>query len=354
MNLNLASIRALFRTSYDRIALFAVLAGLLFSVGWLVVRIGEARNDMKHKPWALAEEQQKAAAHFDAAFLDDAIAMLGASNDVGALALPSVMIPARRVACVKCHKPILFNASICLYCGQPQPDDPKIPDRIIDTDNDGLPDDWESKYGFNPNSAADANTDPDEDYFTNREEFQRQTHPRNKEDAPPLALKLRLVKVTITPLNLVFTSINRITGTNVNFTIKNKTTQMDYFPGLGGKVEGYTVVSFEEKYNDIPRPDMPNMPFRENVSVVTMQKEDRTLKLVMGKDVNQDEIVADIKFLPDDTAYSVKINDVLDLKSHKYNVVDIKQDKAVISSLKSPKKIFEVKKDSVDAVAAPQ
>lgn len=46
-----------------------------------------------------------------------------------------------------------------------------------DTDGDGMPDSWETTYGLNPNSAADASLDPDGDGFTNLQEYQNGTNP---------------------------------------------------------------------------------------------------------------------------------------------------------------------------------
>lgn len=53
-----------------------------------------------------------------------------------------------------------------------------------DTDHDGMPDAWETKYGFNPNSAADGSQDTDGDGYTNVEEFLNGGSP---DTTPPLA-----------------------------------------------------------------------------------------------------------------------------------------------------------------------
>ncbi len=50
-----------------------------------------------------------------------------------------------------------------------------VPD---DTDHDGMPDEWERKYGFNPADAADGAADNDRDGYTNLEEYLNRTDPR--------------------------------------------------------------------------------------------------------------------------------------------------------------------------------
>ena len=49
---------------------------------------------------------------------------------------------------------------------------------VGDADADGMPDDWEILYGFNPNDPTDAVLDPDGDGLSNLEEFQLGTNPR--------------------------------------------------------------------------------------------------------------------------------------------------------------------------------
>ena len=47
-----------------------------------------------------------------------------------------------------------------------------------DGDSDGLPDDWETRYGFDPATPGEAAGDPDGDGVTNLAEFQGGTHPK--------------------------------------------------------------------------------------------------------------------------------------------------------------------------------
>lgn len=42
---------------------------------------------------------------------------------------------------------------------------------VKDTDNDGMPDEWELKYGLNPNDASDASSDLNKDGYTNIEKY---------------------------------------------------------------------------------------------------------------------------------------------------------------------------------------
>lgn len=98
----------------------------------------------------------------------------------------------------------------------------------LDSDEDGMPDDWELTYGFNPNDPADGVQDPDGDGLTNAAEYQRQTDPRNADSdgdgirdglevqtgSDPtdpasfnLAQALRSISIAPNPLHIVFNPV---------------------------------------------------------------------------------------------------------------------------------------------------
>ena len=58
----------------------------------------------------------------------------------------------------------------------------------VDSDGDGLPDDYESNNGFDPLDPTDATKDADEDGFTNEQEFIAGTDPNNFSSIPPSTL----------------------------------------------------------------------------------------------------------------------------------------------------------------------
>jgi hypothetical protein len=119
----------------------------------------------------------------------------------------SFLASGRRVFCEQgksddkksCGKPIPFGLKVCPLCGVNQPEEEKI---VLDSDGDGLSDDYETANGMNPNDPADIHLDLDGDGFTNMEEFDAKTKPNDRTSHPDYLDSLRVelpLKETILP-----------------------------------------------------------------------------------------------------------------------------------------------------------
>ena len=124
-----------------------------------------------------------------------------------------------RVLCRKCKKAIVGDVKrcpVCPACGEKQEIAQKI---VLDSDNDAIPDEWEKRYGLNPNDPSDANADLDGDGFTNLEEYLAGTDPTDPNDHPDYLDSLKIVlplKKTYMPF--VFVAANKIpTGWRCEF-----------------------------------------------------------------------------------------------------------------------------------------
>ena len=122
----------------------------------------------------------------------------------------SFLASERRVLC-KCGKAISGDVKAvpaCPYCGEKQQVEKAA---VLDADGDGLPDDWEKKYGLNVNDAADADADADGDDFTNLEEFAAKTDPTDRNDHPDYLDSLKIVlPLKETSMPFVFRKANKI------------------------------------------------------------------------------------------------------------------------------------------------
>ena len=116
-----------------------------------------------------------------------------------------------RVKCKKCGKAIQGDIKLCEKCPACGEAQEKPVEVVLDADNDGLPDEWEKKFGFNPADPSDAAKDFDNDGFTNLEEFEAKTDPVDRKDHPDYldSLKIQL-PLKETTLPFVFRRADKI------------------------------------------------------------------------------------------------------------------------------------------------
>ncbi len=185
-----------FKDHYDWIVAFVGLA-LLAAVGFLFVSsdnlseedaIKSCESELKQNPIA-----HKGVPAADFTLLDKvqsgmaSPSLIQVPSDKGGNFLASEC----RVYCqnpdrAACHKPIPYKSKVCPFCGFTQPTEEPA-DALrggVDADNDGMADAWELKYGFKPTDPADADQDADGDTFTNSEEFEAKTNPKDPNSHP--------------------------------------------------------------------------------------------------------------------------------------------------------------------------
>ena len=207
-----------FAAHYDWIAagvgLLALAAGAVFFALSLgedpdVEAAAEVRSIERLKPSETGVKSVDMAGYQSALTATRKPAVLAAVSEKG----ESFLASERRVLCSKCKKAIPGDVKVCPvcpFCGTKQEEEKKI---VVDADGDGLPDEWEARYGLSSNNPADANADTDGDGFTNLEEFLAKTDPTDRSDHPDYLDSLSIVlPLQETKMPFVFRTANKIPG----------------------------------------------------------------------------------------------------------------------------------------------
>lgn len=332
------------KAQYDKLIAFLTLLVLLVSLLYLAVRVGMIPIMQKQFDKEIADihpDHERATA-VDPSMFEQ---ILGDIHSPFLLShnqwTNTMFVPETRVWCAFCKRPIPYEAEICPFCNVKQPDDKVLPDDY-DSDKDGMWDQWERKYNLNPFDPDDAKTDSDGDGFSNLEEFisDPKTDPTNREDYPPVVVKLSLEKIVADPFRLRFKSVIKLPDGSLQFAINTRGDVRTYFVTMGQEVEGFKVVKYEEKSEESILQGR-RTPQPVDVSELTLQRGDRLIVLVKGKDVQYDEYVAHLFFSLDDSKHVAKIGGVLNLKGKKYEVISIdnRPDRILIRNLQDGKEM---------------
>jgi hypothetical protein len=192
-----------------------------------------------------------------------------------------------------CGRPIPADAEACPFCGVKQ----HVVKIEADADHDGMPNEWENRYGLNPNDPGDAKRDLDGDGFTNYEEFVAKTDPKSKESHPDYLDSLVVsAPLKHTSLPFYFYGYSRVRD-GYRFTFRRKDAKSkfdstfsalmnDEIGSADGKVKtGWKVTSFtqKEERRTIPGSKDPNLKRAVDVSTVELRraKDGKTLTVAI-------------------------------------------------------------------------
>lgn len=192
---------------------------------------------------------------------------------------------------------------------------------------------WLIKYDLPYWEGDIKDQDPDNDRFSNLEEFLNNTDPLDAKSVPPYWTKLRLAKFISKPFRLKFTgtpdegqtfTINAIDG-------KSRT----QFLQLGQMIEGAPYKLLSYKPNKVNKDDM-----EVDMSELTIENTEtgQKLVLVVRKEANDPTSFGEFSYLYDNSRFTVKKDDEFTLapqSDKKYKLIDISQSEALIKDLQS-------------------
>src|SRR5581483_4604567 len=134
---------------------------------------------------------------------------------------------------------------------------------LADTDGDHMPDVWETQYGLNPNSPADANQDKDGDGMTNLQEYLAGTNPNDPQSF------LRITAIAADPPAASMVHLQFLAVSNRTYSVLFNDTLV---PGLWDKLTDVPAVSTNRllEITDQPSPLTTQRFYR----LVTPQSDD--------------------------------------------------------------------------------
>ena len=175
--------------------------------------------------------------------------------------------------------------------------------------------------------------DPDEDHFSNLEEFLANTDPGDKNSVPPYYTKLKLKKFISIPFRLIFTG-SPDEGTTFTINTKDRGGRTQFLE-LGQMIEGtpYKLLTYQKKSSTANEIEV-------DVSELTIENTDTKQKIVLvaNKEANDPTSYGEFLYLYDNSTFKVKKDDDFTLTpemDRKYKLIDISEAEALIKDLKS-------------------
>lgn len=175
--------------------------------------------------------------------------------------------------------------------------------------------------------------DPDEDRFTNLEEYKEGTDPKKATSLPGYYTKLRLVKFIPKPFRLIFTGTP---DEGTTFTINTKDLKSrTQFLALGDMIKGapYKVLSYDKK-------STVENEIEKDISELTIENTDTGVKIVLvyGKEANDPTSIGKFRYYYDNSDMELTKDQEFSLKPEDervYKLIDISEENAQIQDKKT-------------------
>jgi len=309
--------KGFFAAHYDWVAAAVGALALAAGAAFFTLSLGDdpdAAADEERAKLKRMEPSETGVKPVDMAEYDTAIRLLRSPPTVTEVPADaaSFLASERRVVCKgapgkPCGKAIPGDVKACPecpFCGAKQEEEKKA---VLDADADGLPDEWEKKFGLNPGDASDASADTDGDGFTNAEEFAAKTDPTDKNDHPDYLDSLSVVlplKETYMPF--VFVGARQVAagwrcdffdakqkddygrqGRTLSAVVSGKPdAKLEEIGADTKKPSGYELKSYAKKERKVARKGMKGMQVSVDVSEATVvrKKDGKEIVLVVSHD----------------------------------------------------------------------
>ncbi len=192
-----------------------------------------------------------------------------------------------------------------------------------------VPNEWLVKYDLDYSLGDILQRDPDNDKFSNIEEFEANTDPTSAASEPPYITKLRLKEFIQIPFRLKFSGSP---DNGETFTINTRDLQSPtQFLKLGDAVAGtaYKVMNYEQKS------ETRDSGLTVDVSELTVQNQETGEKIVLvyDQEVNYPTGFALFQYLWDGSETKVMKNETFSVAPEpdvKYKLIDISDSEALI------------------------
>lgn len=343
MILGIDQLGARLKAHYDKVIAFLVLLLLVSSLVYLGVKVGLIRQMQVNFDASIKSLSAKNpnAGQIESNLFDASSVSLEKPFKIEQNATNSYMfVPETRFSCRDCRLPVPIGAGECPHC-HAVVESPKAPNP--DADSDGMPTEWEERYGLDPFDPSDADKDNDGDGYSNLIEFKEGFDPTDPNSHPSAVEKLIVDDITGEKFGLQFKSRIR-TGSGykyaLNYRLPTGETKTD-FVVIGATVADVTIVSYKE----IKVETRPNFPKKDVSELTVKTKDGDIIVLVKGKAALHVKLTAHLVLtLKDDTERKIDVtrNDEFEIEGTTYKVIAIDGDKShvVIQDVLKNKKII--------------